>query len=435
MPCTRHRKTSDRTLPYPSSKPKAEKPTTKKPKAKSPPAPTPEQRKIIDALYQSEFVAREGPLSPSALGDLSNDILPIFDAANFPKVKNYRVIEPSVRLASHLLKHPSLRHMFRTILKHGRFIPLKEKDSQKKPLYAYPNNTRKMTDADIQLIDKSFEELADFVTFRSNEDHTPANASTVPLTEKVKPDHRSKTLRGHRSRIEYSRELLKTLTQASKPSARKQDRPLLLAWRFIFAVQLAHEVCHALVCAKDGHKSELDTEPFFPKATTAEVGFTMEETLFGGSPSLLWAEEKPTTAGAVKVYYKRKDESSDLVGISVVWPWPCTSIVRDYQAKDCGLWMRKADMDALVPKDVAWRVPLDELSKFFETEFWAQKNPPTRLGRTVGFAFSCDEKGNRTADEVTKRELRSFAPRGYTVSQHKALVKTKSLRGKSARVV
>jgi hypothetical protein len=433
MPCTRNRKTpntdTDRALPYSINKPNPTKQskttTTKKPKAKSTAKPSPIFRKqqiIINAMLQSEFVASEDPLPSSALGDLSNDILPIFRAANFPDVKDYEVIKPSVRLASHFLQHASLHHMLRTILKHGKMTPVGEDDSEGKPMYAYPRNTRKLNDNDVSLIGKSLDELAKFVTFRENAKHTPANASTVALDKPTKVKYKTKTLRGHRSRIEYSAALLETLTKATKASAKKQDVPLLLAWRFMFAVQLAHEVCHALMYAKDGHKEEFDTEPFFPKATTAEVGFTMEETLFGGSPSLLWAEEKPTRKGAVKAYHKSKGKLSDLVGLSVVWPWPCTSIVREYQAKDCGLWMRKADMEALESKDVAWRVPLTDLAEFFNMSFWAQENPPTHLERSVGFAFSCDANGVKSAAEVNKRELRRYVPKGYTISEHKALV-------------
>jgi hypothetical protein len=440
MPCSRNRKTSERTLPYPSSKPKVKEPkttkqpkTAKKPKAKPTKATSPisEQQTIINHMLKSEFVAHEGPLPSSALGDLSNGILPVFRAANFPDVEDYEVIEPSVRLASHLLQHQSLQHMLRTILKHGKMIPLGEDDVDNKPMYAYPHNTRKITNDDVSLITSSLNELAGFVTFRETDEHTRGNASTHPLTKSKKVKHKKKVLQGHRSRIKYSADLLETLTQATnktptkKRGKKKQDDiPLLLTWRFIFAVQLAHEVCHALVYAKDGHKSEFDTEPFFAKATTAEVGFAMEEILFGGSPSVFWADEKPSKKGAFRRYQlDSKGKLSKLVGLSVLWPWPCTSIVREYQAKNCGLWMRKADMEALEPKDVAWRVPLTDLAEFFDTQFWADDDPNTHLDRSVGFAFACDEAGVKTPAEVNKEERRRFVPKGYTIDKHKAIVK------------
>jgi len=445
MPCIRNRKTSDRTPPYPSSKPKTKEPKTKEPKPKQPKStkkpkgkPTKttspiseEQQDIINHMLQSEFVAHEDPLPQSALGDLSNDILPVFRAANFPDVEDYEVIEPSVRLASHLLQHQSLQHMLRTILKHGKMIPLGEDDVENKPMYAYPHNTRKITNDDVSLITNSLNELAAFVTFRETDEHTRGNASTHPLTKSTRVKHKTKVLQGHRSRIKYSADLLETLTQAiiktpaKKKNKRKQeDIPLLLTWRFIFAVQLAHEVCHALVYAKDGHNPEFDTEPFFAKATTAEVGFAMEEILFGGSPSVFWADEKPSKKEAFRRYQlNSKGKLSDLVGLSVVWPWPCTSIVREYQAQDCGLWMRKADMDALEPKDVAWRVPLTDLAEFFDTQFWAQDDPDTHLDHSVGFAFACDESGAKTPAEVNKEERRRFVPKGYTINKHKAIIK------------
>lgn len=439
MPCIRSRKTSSGSLPYTASKPKpttkktiTKKPAIKKPKVKSTTVAATtaattaisqhQQALINDDVLQSVFVARESPLPATALGDLSNAILPVFRAANFPDVDDYEVIEPSVRLASHLLQHPSLQYMLRTILKHGKLIALGENDNKGEPLHRYPHNTRNMTAGDLTLIGKSLDELAEFVTFKENPKRSPEHATTVPI-KKTKKSHRKENLAGLCSRIEYSPALLQTFTQAAEARVEDQDIPLLLTWRFTFAVQLAHEVCHALVFAKDGRRKELDTDPFFHRATVAETGFTMEETLFGGSPSLLWCDEEPTAEGAIRAYHKGEGELSDLVGLSVVWSLPCTWIVRDYQHHKCALWMREADMDALKPKDVAWRVSMENLARFFDTEFWAQANPPTLFDHTVGFGFSSNAKGEKYAAKFGKRELRDYAPGGYTISEHKAIIK------------
>jgi hypothetical protein len=274
------------------------------------------------------------------------------------------------------------------------------------------------------LIDASLDELAGFVTFRAKLKQSAGNAVTVPLTKRhPKRDHRTPTLPGHRSNVEYSLAQLRLLTKASKGPVAKRDIPLLLVWRFTLAVSLAHEVCHALVLAKDGHSRQFDTEPFFHGALTAEVGFAMEEKLFGGSPSLLWADEQPNAAGATQVYYKSKGKLSDLVGVYVLWPWPCTSIVRDYQAHNCGLYMRKADMEALASKQVAWRIPLENLARFFETVFWSRDDPTTVFDRSVGFGISCDDVGERTAAEVSKEELGQYATSAFKISRHKAIIK------------
>jgi hypothetical protein len=444
MARTKSPKSSSRALPYAASKPKPttkrsttkeatttkasttksaiKKPTLKKPKSKPDAAAIDaakkKQERINDAVLESEFVARENPLPPTALGDLSNDILPVFRAANFPDVRTYTFIEPSVRLASLLLKHPSLQPMLRTIVSHGALINVGETNKDGDMMYRYPRDTRPVTAADITLIDRALSDLAGFVTFRSDPEKDAANAATTPISRKdeTKTGFRTRTLRGLRSRIDYSADLQQTLVRVTT------DIPLLLARRFTFAVQLAHEVCHALINAKDGHRSWLDVEPFFDGAVTAEVGMTLEETFFGGSPSILWGDEKHTDRHALKAYYKSQGRLSNLVGLSVIWPLPCTWTVREYQHKDLGLWMRKADMDALKPKDIAWRVPLTEMVRFFDTAFWIQENPPTQLERTVGFAFSSDENGVKSSARVSKKELRDYAPEGYTVSKHMAIV-------------
>lgn len=420
MPPIKSRKISSRKLPYTTSKPK--KPTGKKQKGKPNTASLPASQQIIREMFQSEFVAPEAALPLTALGDLSNEILPIFRAANFPGVKDYKVIAPSARLASHLLKHPSLRRMLRTILKHGDLQPLNESDSDGKPMFRYPNNTHRITDKDIALINSSLDDLAAFVTFRPDAKLTRANARTDPSKRKRKQDCRTKTLLGIRSTIRYSPELLKTLTDATKNLTKTQDVPLLLTWRFAFAVHLAHETCHALTLAKDGHLPELDTEPFFPKAITAEVGFTMEETLFGGLPTLLWDNEQPGTEDAHQGYLTSSKQVSDFVGLSAFWSWPCTSVIRGYQHENLALWIRKSDEANLKPKDVAWRVPLQDLARFFDSKFWEHENPATRLDRETGFAFSCDAEGARVPADFSPRELRSHALRGFKISEHRALV-------------
>ena len=432
MPCIRSRKVSNGALPYTTSKPKptTKKPTTKKPNGKATNAAAAaaaaarKQANLINAMWKSEFVEPESPLSPTALGDLSNPILSIFKSTNFANVKDYSVIEPSVRLASHLLKHPSLRPMLRTILKHGTMIPLREKESSGISLYRYPDDSADaMTDDDIAMIDLALDDLAGFVTFEAMEKHGPADARTqIIIKRRSKRDHRTEMLPGHRSKVEYSLELLRRLEKASKPSPSKQDKPLLLVWRFTLAVQLAHEVCHVLVNAKDGRSKNFHAEPFFHNALTAEVGFAMEETLFGGSPALLWPEEQPDDEQATRLHHRSTGKLSDLVGVFVLWPWPCTSIVREYQAQNCALHVRKADMAALKPKDVAWRVTISDLARFFDTAFWAPENPDTIFDRSVGFAFTSDAEGVRSPAAFSKQELRGYALSAYKISKRKAIV-------------
>lgn len=382
-------------------------------------------------LYASDFVANEGALPSSALGDLTNDILPLFGQANFPDVEDYEVIAPSLRLASRLLLHPSLHSMLRTIVGHGPLIPLGESDVNNNPMYQYRQGVIATTDEHATLLQEVWQQLTLFVTFRAKPGRTSHDATTEMIDERRQP---TKQLEGLSSIVWYSPAVLEILTKATVNLQATGDTPLLLAWRFTFAVQLAHEACHALLFARDGHRDAMATEPFFPGDKTAEVGFKMEDTLFGGHFALMWNNNELNTEHALQCHLKPNGEPSDLVGIPVVWPWPSPAVVRAYQHHNCGLWIRAADLEALDSHEVGWRVPLLDLSKFFQTAFWKHPDPPTRLVRKVGFAFQCDENGERTPYDVTERELKLLVPKGCKLVRFKAIVQKWLAKGGPAKL-
>jgi hypothetical protein len=384
--------------------------------------------KTIEDIYKSGFVKTELPLPPNALGNLTNEILPIFRHANFleitSKVYN-KVVVPSARLASLLLHHPSLHTMFRTILAHGPLIPLGEDDNAGDPLYRYPANFAPITAGDIALIHVSLRELAEFVTFRSSaklQTYCGRTNSTEADT-RTTLDAQTMHLQGRGSTIFYCPKLLSMLTHATRTFPATQDVPLLLAWRFHFAVLLAHEACHALVFAKDGFMDELDTEPFMPNAVTAEIGFTMEETLFGGHFAFLWETNQLSDAEAQQKHLKAPGTVSDFVGLPVVWDWPCTWIAKDYLKDNCAMWIRQADRAVLSNIDYAFRVPLADLARFFQREFWAAGNPNVRLARKVGFAFRSDKNGVKAPHLLGLATFKNRFPEGYELSEQKAIIK------------
>jgi hypothetical protein len=387
-------------------------------------------------ILESEFVAIEAALPPKALGDLKNDVLPIFKYANFPEVspKVYEdAILPSARLASLLLLHPSLHHMFRTILDHEDLIEIPgETDSAGKQFFSYPANLRPITAADIELIHVSLHELGDFVKFEQDPNlSVPTTAHTKMDTEGPRRPGEPITphLSGRSSTINYCPKLLGKLTRATANLRKTKDVPLLLAWRFFFAVQLAHETCHALTFAKDGHLKHgdldaLDTDPFFPGALISEVGFTMEVALFGGHPAFLWETELPNASGACKVHKKSARVASNFVGVPVVWPWPCTWLVKDYAFHTLsGMDLRAADRAVLAEVDYAWRTPIAGLARFLKTAFWEDAEPMMRLERSVGFAFTSNNQGEREPYVPEEDALKSAVPRGYEVSKHNAIVR------------
>jgi hypothetical protein len=390
-------------------------------------------------ILESEFVAIEAALPRKALGDLKNDVLPIFKQANFPEVspKVYEdTILPCARLASLLLQHPSLHPMFRTILDHEDLIEIPgETDSAGKQFFSYPANTRPITAADIALIRASLHELGDFVKFQQDPNNVPTTAHTKMDTEgpRLPNDPITQHLSGRSSTINYCPVLLNKLTRATSNLRKTNDVPLLLAWRFFFAVQLAHETCHALSFAKDGHLKHgdldvLDTDPFFPGALISEVGFTMEVALFGGHPAFLWETDLPNVRDACKVHRKSAKVVSNFVGVPVVWAWPCTWLVKEYASSELsGMDLRAADKAALEEVDYAWRTPMAGLARFFKTAFWRGAEPMVRLERTVGFAFTSDDEGAREPFVPEEDVLERAVPVGYEVSEHNAIVRRKKL--------
>ncbi|KAM0716065.1 hypothetical protein Q7P37_008579 [Cladosporium fusiforme] len=387
---------------------------------------------------RSEFGRIEKAPPASALGDLSNAILPIFRAENFPDVRDYDAIAPSTRLASKLLKHHSIQPMLRTILTHGPLISTGEVDNDDpkspKELFEYPPDTTRVNRRDTRLIDASLDELADFVEFRADPAFPLGTAATVAVSGCNK---NTRWLRGVRSVTTYSAAiqdiLLNEANRIQQNRRRQPDMPLLLAYRFSFAVELAHEVCHALAFARDGRSRDIETDPFLPDHPVAELGFAMEQTLFGGHFNMLWDEpETPTEqsqqqaaaeADEFKFHRKNARAASDLVGLPVLWSWPCTWIYKDYVHNKCGIWIREADRVLLPPKDIAWRVPVADLARFFSMEFWEHGVPEVRLERKVGFAFSCNEQGEKKPAYFTARQVEVHVPEGYEVSGDRAIVR------------
>lgn len=333
------------------------------------PDSTPEENILL-----SEFATRAPPIHALALGNLSNEVLPIFRPANFPEIKDYSIIEPSARLASHMLTHRSIQPILRTILTHGPLIPLGKRDSDGKELHEYPADPRPMSASDQAHNLASLHALADFVTFKPSSDMRQ-NADTQPM---LGPPNNSAFLSGLPSTIKYSQQLIDTLTAATLNFPQTNDVPLVLTWRFALAVALLHETAHALLFAVDGRNPAFDTDPFLPGAATAEIGFAVEEAIFGGHVSLLWDDAAPDEEGAYRGHTTPNGAVSELVGMPVVWEWTCGWIVRDYQRNNCGLWMRGDVEKWLRDKDVAWRVSLSDIARLFKMRFWeiARRGPP-----------------------------------------------------------
>lgn len=325
--------------------------------------------------------------------------------------------------------------MLRTILTHGPLIPLGEVDdddpNSPKELCACPPDLKPVTRRDVKLIEDSLDELAEFVVFRADPELPLGSATTTAVHETQPIRTNARYLSGIGSVVTYNTAIQEILTSATETQQGKNpDIPLLLAYRFSFAVELAHEVCHALTFARDGRSRDIDTDPFFLGAKVAEHGFAIEEALFGGHFNMIWNEPGTpieTTlskkADPFKIHRKSAHASSELLGIPDLWSWPCRWIAKDYRHNCCGMWLRREDWARLPKKDVAWRVPIGDLARFFRMEFWAEKEPDVMLQREVGFAFSSNEAGRKRPCHVYGQESGLYVPAGFRVSGSGAIVK------------
>lgn len=81
---------------------------------------------------------------------------------------------------------------------------------------------------------------------------------------------------GYKSTVEISKSIYDTLADASRKA---DDLPLLIILRFEFAVMMIHELAHLVHNFAFG---KLDREPSFGSSGVVEIGFEVENRLFGG---------------------------------------------------------------------------------------------------------------------------------------------------------
>ncbi|KAK6428497.1 hypothetical protein LTR95_015357 [Oleoguttula sp. CCFEE 5521] len=197
----------------------------------------------------------------------------------------------------------------------------------------------------------------------------------------------------------------------------KYDPPLVMAWQFQLALELVHEICHALFIARCGNSPEGDTDIFVRNDALAEVGFAMEDRLLGGHLSLLYDEDKVYDKGHVSCHMKADGKPSRSNGIMVLWDWPCVAIKDQYYHQGLALWARKSGSQLTKTKDIGWRIPLSCLEPFFMTAFWEQAEPDTHFAREVGRAFKADSEGQRDFASLTQKEKGELLPAGYRVRE------------------
>nr|OQO23139.1 hypothetical protein B0A51_10097 [Rachicladosporium sp. CCFEE 5018] len=269
-------------------------------------------------LKNSAFFANDTCTFTSRTGDLTNELHPVFQRADFADASHHELLIPTLRLATRLLGHASVRRLMRTIIDH-RPTAIGELDDQRKPLHEYPDDGRTyLTRQQEMRVDAALAELADIVRFVDDSKLAKGHGTTE--ADNTKGSNKNAThLTGVCNTTKYGRKNYLFLKIILNEAREKYDPPLVMAWQFQLAVELVHEVCHALFIARCGNVPEGDTDIFFRNDALAEVGFAMEDRLLGGHLSLMYDQDKVYHKVRVSCHMKAHGKPSRFIGIMVLW--------------------------------------------------------------------------------------------------------------------
>lgn len=332
------------------------------------PGLTPAQRAYVYASFveRSEFMKVEQitNLHPASL---DNPILPVFKQANFPEA-DYNMLRQILRLASLCLKAGIQQEdsiLVKIVNDSGQLVPLHEPfGDQDDEQYAFPQLPKGSAVEQEARRRRTFQELdraATYVTFLPSDD-----VKNGGCTEYKAPPN---------STVRYSR---KQYDQIVNLTIYGSDPALLTVLRWEFAFTFAHELMHVLTNAQDYNGLEVYNEIYYSpdkaEAAIAEVGFEFEARLLGGwKLEKLYAQDVKKKAERLLRHQYPDGTYSAFQGVMVIWEWPYRGVVEHY--KDNGYPMGQRFRSGLCPGDidVAYRVSIQFISRYFDKDFWAQK--------------------------------------------------------------
>ncbi|KAF2102596.1 hypothetical protein NA57DRAFT_71584 [Rhizodiscina lignyota] len=294
------------------------------------------------------------------LGDLSNDIHPIFRRRNFPAV-NYDALIPSLRLASKLLTDESLLPWWHAIW-YGwwEMVPNSDKNGEG-AMYRY-GRTGKLSARDIAMTKLQLQMMSDYVRFFPSDKmgtKVPQFASADSCGYRLGNMINHEDISGCAVDIEYASYYTNTLAQEDRYSSVTR-----LKTRFAFATILLHELSHAAqFFAIPEH--QLRHEHFFEDETVAEAGCAWEKFVFGDalcSEFGEWASVERDGSWEFDKYGRQ------LIQYLESWPaqypknvkpkdWPCAPVAT-------------LGLQPLPEIEMQWRVEVGFIEKLFTTAFW-----------------------------------------------------------------
>lgn len=318
---------------------------------------------IDNFLTKTKFMKKESTTAKTLqLGRLTNEIFPLFGEEMFVEHDGFKpdfdVLEQPARLASRLLQCGAADRLLKRIV-----MP------EKNHVWVDPNDYKKfgleddigsgaVTEKDRGFIRQWLVHLSKYTEIVVSKD-IETGATTTQLGEnhifeEECPD-------GFSSTVSISSKMYNALVEATKDP---NDVPRLLMLRFEFAVMLVHEMTHALHNIRRGR---LDHEPFIGDSEVSELGYEMENELFGGHLTRLYSDGDPDDKQNV-VLHKHDEKKSRLVGVPVIWEYPYQGLVEEHRAIGEQMPVRVEPKDNR-QYDLAWRVSPTFVQRFLTDDF------------------------------------------------------------------
>ncbi|GIZ48238.1 hypothetical protein CKM354_001130600 [Cercospora kikuchii] len=298
------------------------------------------------------------------------------------------VLAPSLRLATHLMYSTLLIPFWSTIFLEKPSYWEERKDETRYGMqYTYEqlDPDRKILKAHARRANAQLGTMHDYVNYVFMDRSTDLNTIQQGLSSVVIPG----VPNGYRSRINIGLKMLRDLEQATKDA---HDVPQLLVRRFHFAVCLVHELGHAAFNRVNG---KVDCEPFFGNEIISELGFELERQLFDGRLDFVFNKSKAQGIRSRFQRHKFNGNWSALDGMYVLWDYPNQKTVEDYHGTPS--LQKRYDPKRQRNCDMAWRVPLSHLQKFFDDRFWESAACADRINwqpeRRLGYSFQAEEGG------------------------------------------
>ena len=317
---------------------------------------------------------KDNPVFDSA--DLDNDIHPILQRDKFPQQLDYSVVEPSLRLATHLLQSDAMVVYVNAMFdgeyrsSDGKIADLScleylfaDGDTRfDKANIFYPKPGQEQANLYMRARAAIFlEQLADMVDLDFMTDPTDQQNHGALARRVESPlsfDCFQAFPGGCRTRIDLNWCLVNRLHWVTT------DEELLLA-RFNVARIITHELMHAATWAVFG---DVPCELYYKDCPLSEAGYELEAQCFGGliewsSRNLFtppWDYEGACTNAKMQ---KRQD-------LIVLWEWPSDHTLQDYTTKGTCIGCRRPFRQY----DILWRIPMSFLEALFTNEFWTDND-------------------------------------------------------------